>query len=148
MITYTKGDIFSGDYEAIVNPVNCVGVMGAGLAKEFRKRYPAMFLAYQSECKKERVSIGVCLVWDTDVPNPKYVVNLPTKIHWKDSSEYEYIRLGLVSLESYIRNNNIKSIGIPALGCGLGGLDWKELRPLFDKYLSDLDCSITVFEPT
>lgn len=118
MITFSKNNIFNIDVEALVNPVNCVGVMGKGLALEFKNRYSDNFEYYKEAYKNNRLRVGKCLVFETAYfSNPKYIINFPTKHNWKDNSRYEYIRDGLVDLEKIIKSYEIKSIAIPALGC-------------------------------
>jgi len=159
MITYQKsGDIFAGDWQAIVNPVNCVGTMGAGLALAFKKRFPAMFTAYRKKCLPstkpwDRIKIGLVWIWDTgngawDVwGGPQYVVNFPTKDDWRDPSKLEWISDGLTDLTYHIIDKNIESIAFPALGCGYGGLEFEDVKKLMEEKLGPLKISITVFEP-
>lgn len=136
MITHTTGDIFRANVEALVNPVNCVGVAGRGLALEFRKRFPENFAFYQKACCEGEIAPGrVHLVARPFPPVPrtahwpKRIVNFPTKRHWRDTSRLEDIEAGLLDLTAAVRSWGIRSIAIPALGCGLGGLDWSDVRP-------------------
>lgn len=148
-------DIFTYDCEAIINPVNCVGVMGAGLAKKFKDKYPDVFLTYFNACKQEDLSkklkIGTCLTVKAN--DGKYIIHFPTKDHFKDPSKMEYIELGLDALIRHVKHFNIKSVAIPALGSGLGGLNWSNVKPLILKKLDDLSLSdgtkvnIKVFDP-
>ena len=141
MINYKTGNIFYQDVDAIVNPVNCVGVMGAGLALQFKKWYPENFDAYAIACRNFEVWLGKMFVYRLygDV-RPYYIINFPTKYHWRDKSSIEDIDSGLVALVEEIRIWHIQSIAIPRLGCGLGGLHWPDVRshinmallPLFD----------------
>ena len=153
MIGYTlrsqyTGDIFEADVEALVNPVNCVGVMGAGLAKRFKAEYPDNFERYSSWCKSGEADVGNTLVYQPLMSKTKYVINFPTKVHWWTSSHIEYIALGLIKLSADIMTYNIKSVAIPALCCGLGGLDWKEVRKLIHQILKDCDCpDIRIYPP-
>ena len=159
MITYRKsGDIFAGDWQAIVNPVNCVGTMGAGLALAFKKRFPVMFTAYRKRCLSstkpwDRIKVGLVWIWDTgneawDVwGGPQYVVNFPTKDDWKNPSKLEWISDGLSDLAYHIIDKNIASIALPALGCGYGGLEFEEVKNLIEEKLGTLTIPITVFEP-
>lgn len=125
MITYGIGSIFDSGAYALVNPVNCVGVMGKGLALEFKKRFPGNFKTYQSACSKGVVQIGKVFRYYTDLPGtPKIIFNFPTKQHWRDPSKLRYIEKGLLDLMLYISITDIPTIAIPALGCGEGGLDW------------------------
>ena len=147
MIEFVKGNIFSSNVEALVNPINCVGVMGKGLALQFKNKYYNMFIEYQLLCKNDKIKVGKMYVYDTGLlDNPKYIINFPTKTHWRNPSEYKYIRDGMDDLVKVIKNKNIKSIAIPKLGCGLGDLDWNivraticgKLRPL----LNDVEIKI------
>lgn len=153
MLTFGKFNLFEQNCQAIVNPVNCVGVMGKGLALEFKRRFPENFKAYETACMVGLVFPGNMLVVksgnmvvDGEVVL-KYVINFPTKNHWRDESRLEYISSGLQSLVEEIENNKIRSIAIPALGCGLGGLDWKLVKPLIEQYLWELNCSVLVCDP-
>lgn len=144
-IVFTKGDIFEIDAEVLVNPVNCVGVMGAGLAKEFKARFPGHYEFYKENCDDGAVSIGQL---GGGVYNDKHIVYLPTKLHWKDPSKLEYIEEALKSLKRHIINFKHSSVAIPALGCGLGGLDWKDVKQLIKDTLNDIDfCTIYAIEP-
>lgn len=149
MITYSNDNIFNLNVEALVNPVNCVGAMGKGLALEFKVNFYDNFLAYQEECKQNRIGIGKCFVFELlRFGNPKYIINFPTKITWRETSQYEYIKRGLIDLENIITNYKIKSIAIPALGCGLGQLDWKHVRQYLIIHLSHFnDVNIIIMNP-
>lgn len=151
MIEFVKGDIFSQDVEALVNPINCVGVMGKGLALEFKNRYNKNFEIYKIQCNCKLVKIGNMLVTQVSEKekgnsNLKYIVNFPTKVHWKNQSKIEYIDLGLKSLENKINELQINSVAIPAIGCGNGGLKFKEVKPLIVSHLKDLNAKIIVVE--
>jgi O-acetyl-ADP-ribose deacetylase (regulator of RNase III) len=152
IIKYIKGNIFNTKCEAIVNPVNCVGVMGAGLAKQFKDRYPDNFISYQYECfYNKKVFPGKVFVFTQSVfdnlpdkikfgysytNNYKYIINFPTKLDWRDKSEIIYIDKGLYDLQDICIYYKIKSIAMPKLGCGLGGLDWKDVKELIEKHFS------------
>ena len=124
MIQFTKGDILGQDAEALVNTVNCVGIMGRGIALQFKKAYPDNFRDYQKACNQHRVKPGKMFIFETgQLCNPRYIINFPTKRHWKSKSRMEDIRAGLHALVTEMKTPNIKSIAIPPLGCGLGGLD-------------------------
>lgn len=147
MINYVKGDILQSKDEAVVNPVNCIGVMGAGLAKQFREKYPHMFLAYKSVCDKGHLQIGDLFVYNTDLAAPKLIINMPTKIHWKYPSKMLYIEEGLWALRCYIANHNVLSVSIPKIGTGLGGLDWVEVKQILELTLYDMTfCEVNVYE--
>jgi len=129
MIKYSTGDIFSSQAEALVNPVNCVGVMGKGLALKFKQIYPENFKAYHRACHDGEVRPGRMHVTFPDgVPLPRVIINFPTKRRWNEKSRMEDINAGLVDLVRVVRAERIRSIAIPALGCGLGGLDWNTVR--------------------
>jgi O-acetyl-ADP-ribose deacetylase (regulator of RNase III) len=148
MIRYTQGDIIKADAEALVNTVNCVGVMGRGIALKFKKAFPDNFKAYAVACQREEVQPGHMFVYDTGRIWPRFIINFPTKRHWRGKSRIEDIKVGLVALVEEIRLRNIRSVAIPPLGCGLGGLNWNEVRPLIERTLSALpDVDILVFEP-
>ena len=147
-----KGDMFAEPVEALVNTVNCVGVMGKGVALEFKNRWPANFRAYKSLCDAKGLKPGHMFVFDTKElftsEGPRYLINFPTKAHWRSKSKVEYIEDGLDALVEAIREHGIESIAIPPLGCGNGGLDWAEVRPLIEKRLSVLDdVDIVLFAP-
>src|SRR5262245_56499440 len=149
MIEYQTGDILQADVEALVNAVNCVGVMGRGLALEFKKAYPKNFRVYEAACAREEVQPGRMFVFDTGRPtNPKFIINFPTKRHWRGSSRIEDIESGLQALAEEIRARHITSIALPALGSGLGGLDWRDVRPRIEKALGSLPgVHVILFEP-
>lgn len=149
MITKTSGDILKADAEALVNTVNCVGVMGRGIALQFKKAFPENFKAYKAACDRKLLHPGHMLVHDLGYfENPRYVINFPTKRHWKGKSKEEDIRTGLEALVSEVRTRKIRSLAIPPLGCGLGGLNWQQVRPLIEEALSGLsDVEILLFEP-
>ena len=149
MIRYTQGDILKADAEALVNTVNCVGIMGRGIALQFKNAFPANFKAYAVACKHGEVQPGRMFVFDTgELTWPRYLINFPTKRHWRGKSRIEDIEAGLVALVAEIRARNIHSIAIPPLGSGLGGLDWAEVRPLIEQAFSSLPAvEVLVFEP-
>lgn len=149
MIEYRTGDILQADAEALVNTVNCVGVMGRGIALQFKNAYPKNFQAYEKACAREEVQPGRMFVFETgQLTNPKYIINFPTKRHWRGKSRVEDIETGLKALAEEIRKRQIRSVAVPPLGSGLGGLDWRDVRPRIEKALSDLeDVRIIVFEP-
>ncbi len=151
MIVVTRDNILRTKIavEAIINPVNCVGVMGKGLALQFKNEYPDNYEAYRVECNIGRMVVGRCFVFQRSViNNPKYIVNFPTKSEWHDNSNLEYIRLGLIDLVNCIKKYNISSIAIPALGCGLGQLNWKDVKQLIEETFIKLeDIDVILFEP-
>lgn len=149
MIEYKKGNILLEPAEALVNTVNCVGIMGRGIALQFKKSYPQNFKAYEAACKREEIQPGHMFVYQINsLINPKYIINFPTKRHWRGKSRIEDIKSGLVALAEEIRNRGIQSIAIPPLGCGLGGLNWSNVRSEIEIALGSLNnVTILVFEP-
>jgi O-acetyl-ADP-ribose deacetylase (regulator of RNase III) len=149
MIEYRTGDILQADTEALVNTVNCVGIMGRGVALQFKNAYPENFKAYEAACAREEVQPGRMFVFQTGyLTNPKYIINFPTKRHWRGKSRMEDIEAGLKALAEEIRTRRIRSIAVPPLGSGLGGLDWRDVRPRIEAALRDLDeTRVTVFKP-
>ncbi len=150
MIEFKTGDILAEDAEALVNTVNCVGVMGRGIALQFKKAFPDNFQAYSEACKRGEVQPGCPFLYETgELTNPLYIINFPTKRHWRGDSRIEDIDTGLAALVVLIREHGIRSIAVPPLGSGLGGLDWNQVRPLIEKNLGLFnDLRATVFEPT
>ncbi len=147
MLEYRKGDIFDSGCEAITNAVNCIGIMGAGLALAFKRRYPEMNLDYILTCNKGILRPGYMHVWKNPADNPKYIINFPTKDDLSPS-KMEYITHGLESLKNSIKDNDIKSIALCALGCGLGGLAWKDVKQEIEKFAADLpDVHVVAYEP-
>ena len=145
MIYDTQGNIFDADAEALVNPVNCVGVMGKGLALEFKKRFPKNFVGYYEACLQKRVNIGRVYIHYCNTLRPKFILNFPTKWHWTEPSRIEYIRKGLIHLATVMNNLSIKSIAIPALGCGLGGLSWDDVYTEFKSLSLLLPTNVDIF---
>lgn len=137
MLELTRGDILEADVEAVVNTVNCVGVMGKGLALRFKQVFPENYEAYREACEAGEVRPGRMIVSVTGRErNPRYVVNFPTKRHWRDGSRLEDIESGLRALVEEIGRLGIRSIAIPALGCGLGGLEWEAVRSRIESTLA------------
>jgi O-acetyl-ADP-ribose deacetylase (regulator of RNase III) len=150
MIRFAKGNLLEANVEAVVNAVNTVGVMGKGIALMFKERFPNNYQEYLAASKSGAVQVGKMFVSATDeLTGPKWVINFPTKKHWRHPTKIEWARAGLVALKDIIREKQISSIAIPPLGCGNGGLNWSDVRPLIEQYLSDLkDVEIIVYEPT
>jgi O-acetyl-ADP-ribose deacetylase (regulator of RNase III) len=148
MIRFSKGNIFEAQTDAIVNTVNLVGVMGKGLALQFKERFKNNFLIYKQACSNRTIGIGNSLVvaeqW---LGKPILIINFPTKVHWRNPSEYSYIEQGLDNLRQLITRYNVQSIAIPPLGAGNGGLDWNIVKQMISAKLSDINCDIVVFEP-
>ena len=139
MIEVKSGDVFEDDCEALVNTVNCIGVMGRGVALQFKVRFPENFKAYKKACDQGLVSPGKMFVYDTQsMIGPRWIINFPTKRHWRGGSRIEDISAGLDDLKKVIIDNQIRTISIPPLGCGLGGLNWGMVRTLMEARLSDL----------
>ncbi len=150
MIEYKVGDMFTEDVEALVNSVNCVGVMGRGIALQFKNLFPENFKAYAEACKREEVQPGRMFVFETGqmIGAPSYIINFPTKRHWRGKSRMEDIEAGLHALAQEIAERNIRSIALPSLGSGLGGLDWPMVRSRIETALQDIDdLRVVVFEP-
>lgn len=130
MVKLTTGNLLEADVEAYVNAVNTAGVMGKGIALQFKQAYPDMFAAYRQACRAGEVRIGQMFVFERGGPgNPRYIINFPTKEDWRAPSRLAYIEQGLTALVAEIRRREIRCIAIPALGSGLGGLDWQEVLP-------------------
>lgn len=145
-----KGNLLKQeDVDAIVNTVNCVGVMGKGIALQFKKKWPDNFKAYALACKNEEVKVGQMFTFELGaLATPRFIVNFPTKDHWKSASRIEDIESGLQSLVEHIARFDIRSIAIPPLGCGLGGLLWSDVKPLIVKYLGSIEnLEVRLFEP-
>ncbi len=149
MIKFERGDMFAADVEALVNTVNTVGVMGKGVALQFSRAFPEIVKPYQAACETGDLSIGKVFTTKLGLlEGPKYVINFPTKKHWNGDSKLEYVDAGLRALVDEIRRLGIKSIALPPLGCGLGGLLWDDVRQLIVKALSGLgDIDVRVYEP-
>jgi len=149
MIEITKGNIVEADAEALVNTVNCVGFMGKGIALQFKQAFPANFKAYETACRAGEVAPGGMLIFDNGrLINPRYIINFPTKRHWRGKSRISDIRSGLKALVADVRRLGIRSIAVPPLGCGLGGLDWCKVRPTIEQAFSELpDVRVLLFEP-
>jgi O-acetyl-ADP-ribose deacetylase (regulator of RNase III) len=149
MIEHTQGNLLEADAEALVNAVNCVGVMGKGIALQFKQAFPGNFRQYKQACETGNMRLREVLVVATDrAENPLYIINFPTKYHWKEKSQLEIIRVGLSSLVREVRRLGIRSVAVPALGCGNGGLDWSEVKPLIETAFTELsDVHVLLFEP-
>lgn len=147
MITFTKGDLFESQAEALVNAVNCVGVMGKGIALQFKQRFTENFRSYEEACVFREVQIGKMFVTQpTDPSLPLWIINFPTKKHWSNPSKLEWIEAGLKDLRRLLIEQKVQSVAIPALGAGLGGLDWKDVRRLIERELAGLETEIMVYE--
>lgn len=150
MIETIKGNLLNAPVEALVNTVNTVGIMGKGIALQFKQAYPQMFRDYEQACKAGEVQLGKVHVFDLGglVGGPRWIINFPTKGHWRASSRKFDIEAGLQDLLGTIKQLNIRSIAVPPLGCGHGGLDWADVRPLIESALGGLpDVRVLVFAP-
>ena len=150
MIKFVAGNLLDAKVDALVNTVNTAGVMGKGLALQFKKAFPANCQAYEVAAKDGAIEIGKMFVFESGgIVLPRYVVNFPTKKHWRSPSRLEYIELGLRDLVKFIQERRIRSIAIPPLGAGLGGLAWRDVRPLIEHGLAAVgdDVEVLVFEP-
>ena len=137
---FTQGNLLEARVDAVVNTVNTVGVMGKGIALMFKERFPENYKAYAAACEAGDVRIGEMFVTaGVELDGPRWIINFPTKKHWRDPSKLEWVRSGLAALKEVIRDRQIKSIAIPPLGCGNGGLDWPIVRALIEDALGGLN---------
>lgn len=149
MITSVQGNLLESDAEALVNTVNTVGVMGKGIALQFREAFPDNFRLYKIACAKKEVKVGrMFITQEHSLGGTKTIVNFPTKTTWRLPSEYSYIADGLVALRGEIVTRSIKSIAIPPLGSNNGGLDWHRVRNMIVESLQDIDCDVRLYEPS
>ncbi|MBX3456324.1 macro domain-containing protein [Ferrovibrio sp.] len=150
MIKFRTGDILEADVDAVVNTVNCVGVMGRGIALQFKNTFPENFRAYAAACARNEVQPGKMFVYETGVLSPRYVINFPTKRHWKGKSRIEDIEVGLADLSKVVNERKIRSIAIPPLGSGLGGLNWSEVRPRIIAAVEHMppNVAVVIYEPS
>ena len=145
MITYKSGDLLSEDAEALVNPVNCVGVMGKGVAQEFKKRFPAMFDDYRARCETKQVKLGAPYLYRD--ASGRAIVNFPTKGHWRSPSRLADIERGLDYFANHAAEWALTSVAMPPLGCGNGGLEWTEVGPLIWRKLHALPIDVELYAP-
>lgn len=150
MITFRKGNLFEARVEALVNTVNTVGVMGKGIALMFKEAFPENFRAYEEACERKEVKIGQMFVTENvALEGPRWLINFPSKKHWRQPSKLDWIAEGIKDLTRVIREKGIRSIALPPLGCGNGGLDWSDVRPEIERQLGTLEgVEVVVFEPT
>ena len=150
MLTYRQGNLLEADVDAVVNTVNTVGVMGKGIALMFKDRYPENYRTYAAACKAGQVMTGRMLVIATgELNGPRYIINFPTKRHWRQPSRLEWIAEGLADLQRVVREHDIRSLALPPLGCGNGGLDWEAVRPLIEAAAAAMPgVQVIAFEPT
>jgi len=150
MTNFLQGNLLDAPTQALVNTVNTVGVMGKGIALMFKEAFPENFRAYQEAVKRGEVQVGRMFVTETQsFEGPRWLINFPTKQHWRNPSKLEWVRAGLQDLRRIIEEKGIQSIALPPLGCGNGGLDWASVRPEIERSLGDLtNVDVWVFEPT
>ena len=147
-VRYTSDDIFETGADAITNPVNCVGVSGAGLALQFARRYPENDRLYRRACAEGRIRPGAGLITETGEQQPRHIINFPTKRHWREPSRIEDIELGLRNMHRQLLRRSITSVALPALGAGLGGLRWQDVRRLIEnEFGTEPNIEITVCIP-
>lgn len=149
MIIYKTGNLLKDDAQALINTVNTVGVMGKGIALQFKKAFPKNFQVYKRACDNKLLTTGEVLTVPTDnLTGSEYIINFPTKQHWREQSKLSYIQQGLIALLNEIDKNNIKSVAVPPLGCGNGGLDWNIVKPLLESVLQARpDVEWRIYEP-
>ena len=144
MIQYIKGNLFTSNAKVLINTVNTVGVMGKGIASDFKRYYPKMFQEYKKLCDTNKLNIGTLHLYKT--PN-KWILNFPTKEHWRSPSKVEFIEKGLQQLVADAHKLQITDIAMPKLGCGNGGLDWEsEVKPIVEKYLKKSPINVSIYE--
>ncbi|MEN9520323.1 MAG: hypothetical protein RLZZ381_2911 [Cyanobacteriota bacterium] len=147
MIEFKQGNLLEENIEVLVNTVNCVGVMGKGIALQFKQAFPENFKQYKKACDNKEVQPGRMFTTSTGKLFPKYIINFPTKNHWKGKSKIEDIQSGLKALVEQVKQLNIKEIAIPPLGCGNGGLDWAQVKPMIVNSFAELsDVRVVIFE--
>ena len=149
MVELEQGDILQAEADALVNTVNCVGVMGRGIALQFRKAFPQNFKSYEAACERKEVRPGRMFVHETGLlTGPRFIINFPTKRHWKEKSRIEDIDSGLRALTKEVKDRGIRSIAVPPLGCGLGGLNWNVVRPRIIRAFDELsEVRVLLFQP-
>lgn len=150
MIEHVTGNLLNAEAEALVNTVNCVGAMGKGVALQFKQAYPEMNRAYEKACERGEVQPGRMLVWEVgQLSGPRYIINFPTKRHWKGRSSYRDIEVGLEALVTEVQHRGIRSVAIPPLGCGHGGLSWLKVRPMIEAAFASLpEVHVLLYAPS
>jgi O-acetyl-ADP-ribose deacetylase (regulator of RNase III) len=146
-VEFVSGNLLAADVDALVNTVNTKGVMGKGVALQFKRAFPANYEAYRAACAAGEVQLGRMFVFDNGLDRPRYIINFPTKHHWRSRSRLKDIETGLDDLRDVLAELPVESVAIPPLGCGLGGLDWSDVRPRIEAALADLPLRLLVFEP-
>jgi O-acetyl-ADP-ribose deacetylase (regulator of RNase III) len=149
MIEFRHGNLLTADSEALVNPVNTMGVMGKGLALQFARAFPEIMLPYVAACRSGTLRPGIVQIIERDVLiESRYIINFPTKRNWRDKSRLSDVEAGLVDLVRVLRSRAIHSVALPALGCGLGGLDWREVRVRIEAAFAEIpDVRLLLFAP-
>ncbi len=149
MIRYEIGNLLDSDAEALVNTVNTVGVMGKGIALQFKNAFPHNFKSYLKVCQNNELQIGKLLMTEDEslLTGKKLIINFPTKTSWRKPSEYRYIEAGLEALVKVIKERGLKSIALPPLGAGNGGLEWNKVKSILERYLGEVDCDVHIFQP-
>jgi O-acetyl-ADP-ribose deacetylase (regulator of RNase III) len=150
MIHYKTGNLFDSEANALVNTVNTVGVMGKGIALQFKKIFPENYRLYNKACKNGQLKVGQLFITSEEslLTGKKIIINFPTKTTWRLPSEYKYIEDGLIELKKVIEEQKIRSIALPPLGSGNGGLDWNRVKGILESHLSEVDCTIYIYEPS
>lgn len=143
MLIYRRTSLLEAPSQTLVNTVNCVGVMGKGLAKAFKQREPKMFEVYKKICAEKRLEPGKLWLWKS---SGNWILNFPTKIHWRNPSRLEWVEAGLQKFVLGYKEHGINEISFPRLGCGNGGLDWDDVRPLMENYLRDLPIRVYIHD--
>jgi O-acetyl-ADP-ribose deacetylase (regulator of RNase III) len=149
MIEYVKANLLESKAQALVNTVNTIGVMGKGIALQFKHQFPENFKLYAAACKNKEVQVGKMFVTEekSTSGNQKTIINFPTKTDWRKPSEYSYIETGLNDLVQIIQEKGIESVAIPPLGAGNGGLEWSKINAIMERKLAHLDCIVYIYEP-
>ena len=148
VVVVHNGDLFKSQAQTLVNAVNCVGVMGKGIALEFKKRFPAMYSDYVDRCRSGRVQLGRPYLYTPSDRGAQRVLNFPTKHHWRDGSTFIDIIAGLLYLQDWYRAWGVTSLAVPALGTGLGGLDWKEVKAIMLDHFKFYNIPVEVYGPS
>ncbi len=143
MVIYRRTSLLESTSQTLVNTVNCVGIMGKGLAKSFKERDPRMFKAYKSICDRNLLQLGKLWLWQGE---EHWILNFPTKKHWRHPSKLEWIEAGLAKFVSQYKDRGITDISFPRLGCGNGNLDWNDVKPLMEQYLGDIDIPVYIHD--
>lgn len=147
MILEMDGDLLKSPADALVNPINTIGVMGAGLALLFKEEYPDMFEWYKYLAERRILKTGQMTVWSTHRQTPRFIINFPTKNHWADPSRLEWIVAGCAGLLKTAQELELTSLAVPALGCGHGGLTWEKVKPVIVRTLQHLDMNVYLYPP-